>query len=264
MADNAQYILIALTAFTGAGLTFFSGFGLGTLLTPVFATFFPLEIAVALTAIVHLLNNLFKLYLVGNQANRVIIIRFGIPSMIAAFAGAYCLEQLGQYHQPIFTYILAGKTCVVTPLGIIMGLLLIIFALFEIIPALAQMSFDKRFLPVGGLLSGFFGGLSGHQGALRSAFLMKTGLEKTAFLGTGVAIACLIDVSRLSIYFNKSAHLTQMMHLGILTTATLSAFLGAYLGNRFLKKMTITTLQSIVAVALILFGLGLITGLIGK
>jgi uncharacterized membrane protein YfcA len=264
MANDAQYIFIALTAFAGAGLTFFSGFGLGTLLTPVFAIFFPLEVAVALTAIVHLLNNLFKLYLVGNQANKSIVKIFGIPSVLAAFAGAYCLERLGNHHQPLFTHILFGKTCDVTVLGIVMGILLVIFALFEILPSLSKLSFDKRFLPVGGLLSGFFGGLSGHQGALRSAFLMKLGLEKNVFIGTGVAIACLIDFSRLTVYFNKSTHLTNLSHLGILTTATFSAFAGAYLGNKFLKKMTISTLQYIVAGALMLFGLGLIVGIIGK
>ena len=32
---------------------------------------------------------------------------------------------------------------------------------------LSWLEFDRRYLPLGGLLSGFFGGLSGHQGALR-------------------------------------------------------------------------------------------------
>jgi len=38
-----------------------SGFGLGTLLLPVFALFFPLPVAIAATALVHLANNFFKL-----------------------------------------------------------------------------------------------------------------------------------------------------------------------------------------------------------
>jgi uncharacterized membrane protein YfcA len=74
-----QYIIISLVAFLGSGLTFFSGFGLGTLLTPVFGLFFPLEIAIGMTAIVHLLNNLFKLVLVGKHAEKNILFRFGIP-----------------------------------------------------------------------------------------------------------------------------------------------------------------------------------------
>ena len=55
-----QYIVLYLAALAVSGLTLFSGFGLGTLLMPVFAIFFPIEIAVAMTAVVHLANNLFK------------------------------------------------------------------------------------------------------------------------------------------------------------------------------------------------------------
>jgi len=36
-----------------SGLTLFSGFGLGTLLMPTFVLFFPIEVAVAATAIVY-------------------------------------------------------------------------------------------------------------------------------------------------------------------------------------------------------------------
>ena len=53
-------ILICAVALAASCLTFFSGFGLGTILMPVFAIFFPLEIAIALTAVVHFLNNIFR------------------------------------------------------------------------------------------------------------------------------------------------------------------------------------------------------------
>lgn len=56
-----ELIILCLAALIASLLTFFSGFGLGTILTPVFAIFFPLEIVVALTGVVHFLNNIFKL-----------------------------------------------------------------------------------------------------------------------------------------------------------------------------------------------------------
>ena len=83
-----DYIIICLAALIGSALTLFSGFGLGTILVPVFAIFFPIEIAIALTAIVHFLNNLFKLALLGKKANKNVVLRFGVPSIVAAFAGA--------------------------------------------------------------------------------------------------------------------------------------------------------------------------------
>jgi uncharacterized membrane protein YfcA len=66
------YIIICVSAFLASALTLFSGFGLGTLLLPVFSLFFPIQTAVALTAVVHLLNNLFKLALLGKHAERAI------------------------------------------------------------------------------------------------------------------------------------------------------------------------------------------------
>ena len=57
--------LISAVALLASGLTFFSGFGLGTLLLPAFALFVPVEQAVALTAVVHFLNSIYKVVLVG-------------------------------------------------------------------------------------------------------------------------------------------------------------------------------------------------------
>ena len=56
-----ELFVIAAVALIASLLTFFSGFGLGTILTPVLVIFFPVEIAIALTGIVHLLNNFFKI-----------------------------------------------------------------------------------------------------------------------------------------------------------------------------------------------------------
>lgn len=79
-------LVLSLAAFAVALLTFFSGFGLGTILTPVFMVFFfSVDLAVALTGVVHFFNNLFKLVLVGGRADRQVLIRFGIPAVIAAF-----------------------------------------------------------------------------------------------------------------------------------------------------------------------------------
>src|SRR5512134_3736440 len=86
--------LIPLVAFVVAGLTLFSGFGLGTLLMPAFALVFPIPIAVAATAVVHLANNIFKLGLVGRHADGRVVAKFGIPAVVASFAGALALTAI--------------------------------------------------------------------------------------------------------------------------------------------------------------------------
>lgn len=254
-------LIISLTAFGASCLTFFSGFGLGTVLTPVFALFFPIELAVAMTAIVHFLNNLFKLGLVGRHADRRIIVRFGIPAIFSAFIGAWVLVQISDV-APIASYSIGSRTVQILLVKAIIGFLLVVFALFEIIPAFAKWQVSPKYLPLGGLLSGFFGGLSGNQGALRSVFLTRIGLSKESFIATGIVIACLIDVTRLSVYANHFVANQIFDNFYLLVAATLSAFLGAYLGNRLLKKVTMEAIQYVVAVALVLVGLALSAGLI--
>ncbi len=68
-----KYFVICSSAFLASGLTLFSGFGLGTLLLPVIVLFFPIDLAIALTAVVHALNNFFKCWLLGSTHALLII-----------------------------------------------------------------------------------------------------------------------------------------------------------------------------------------------
>ncbi|MGB5487485.1 MAG: hypothetical protein WBN06_08850 [Lysobacterales bacterium] len=90
------YFIVALTAFLAAGLTLYSGFGLGTLLLPVFALFFPAEMAVVATALVHGANNVFKVSLLGRFADKEVVLKFGLPAIAAAVLGALTLGWFAQ------------------------------------------------------------------------------------------------------------------------------------------------------------------------
>ena len=118
-----EYLIIGLAAATASGLTLFSGFGLGTLLMPVFILFFPVDVAIAVTAIVHLLNNILKLILLGRYADREVVIKFGIAAVLAALIGAWLLVWL--FNLPaIYSYELAGKTYDVSTVNAVVGLLI--------------------------------------------------------------------------------------------------------------------------------------------
>lgn len=256
-----EYWVIGLAALITSGLTLFSGFGLGTLLLPVFALFLPVEVAVALTAIVHFLNNLFKLVLLGRKADKTTVFRFGLPAILAAFLGAYLLLRLGDL-EPLYTYQLLSRNLKVMPLKLVVSILMVFFALFELIPRFEKLSFDRKYLPLGGFLSGFFGGLSGHQGALRSAFLLKCGLSKESFIATGVVIACLVDISRISVYSTHFSRAGIAENTLLLFSAVICAFLGAFIGNRLIKKVTMRAIQVIVSFLLLGIAVALGTGLI--
>lgn len=254
-----SYVVICTVALLASALTFFSGFGLGTLLLPAFALFFPVEQAIALTAAVHFLNGLFKLTLVGRHADRSVVVRFGLPAIAASFIGAWVLLWLTGT-APVFSYSAFGRTLTVMPVKLVVGLSLLMFALFEVLPRFRKLAFGAQYMPLGGLLSGFFGGLSGMQGALRSAFLARSGLTKEAFIGTGVMVACLIDLSRLGIYSTSLISQSARHHYVLLIAAVSSAFFGAALGNHYLKKTTMPGIQRVVAVMLFMVALGLVSG----
>ena len=254
-------LILALVAFVASLLTFFSGFGLGTLLTPVFMLFFPVELAIALTGVVHFFNNIFKLVLVGRMADRDVVIRFGMPAVLAAFLGAWLMLQLTDM-QSIWSYTMMGRQFEIFPVKFMVALLLMVFALMELSPWVGRLRFDRSRLPLGGFLSGFFGGLSGNQGALRSAFLINAGLTKEAFVGTAVVVSTFVDMTRLGVYATRFAKTGLEENLGLVSVVTLAAVLGAWMGNRLLKKVTLRFIQLAVAIMLIIISLGLGAGLL--
>ncbi len=253
---TAGLILIAAVAFLAAILTFFSGFGLGTLLLPVFLLFFPVEVAIAMTGIVHLANNLFKTGLVGRFANKAVVLGFGIPALLGAWIGAYLLGQLSGL-SPLYEYSIGESTREISPVKLIVALLMIGFAVLELLPEDRQPVFSKKALPFGGLLSGFFGGLSGHQGALRSAFLIRLGLSKEAFIASGILIAMGIDIVRLATYGTSGWIDLATREWPALTLGIISAVLGALVGRQWLRKVRLIHVQRFVAFTILAMALAL-------
>ena len=142
-----------------------------------------------------------------------------------------------------------------------------IFALFELLPSLRELRFDRKYLVVGGLLSGFFGGFSGHQGALRSAFLTKVGISPQAFVGTNAVIGLMVDIARIAVYssavflagaggaFNQS-------QWSMILVGSFSAFAGVFLGKKYLHKLTMKSIQTITGVMLLGIAAALLSGIL--
>ena len=256
-----EIFIVSILTFGAAILTFFSGFGLGTILTPVMMIFFPTEVAIALTGVVHFSNNIFKFFLVGKNIDKKVLILFGLPSVIASFIGAYLLILIDS-DIVIFSYNFFDKKIDVILVKFLISILLIIFAIIDLIPQVNNLHFDKKYLPLGGFLSGFFGGLSGNQGALRSAFLVKHGLEKSVFVATTVAISSLVDITRLSVYSTNFMNLNYSDFYQLGFFSVVSAVAGSFIGNKLLKKVTIEQIKKLVALLLFLLGISLLIGIL--
>ncbi|MGB5347568.1 MAG: TSUP family transporter [Woeseia sp.] len=261
----AELLLVAGVSLAASALTLFSGFGLGTLLMPVLALLFPVPVAVAATAVVHLCNNLFRLVLIGRHARLDVVLRFGVPAGAAALLGAYALLQLSSL-PVVWRYDGFGATRNVEAVQLAIGILIMLFAALELSPRFARLAIPPRFLPLGGLVSGFFGGLSGNQGALRAAFLVRAGLDKTAFVGTSVVCSVIVDTLRLLVYGfvflgSRETFLDPALQETVLV-AIAAAFAGAFAGVRLLGKVTLRFVQLTVAGMMLLIGAGLASGML--
>ena len=256
------FLVVAISAMLTAGLSFYSGFGLGTLLLPVFALFFPADVAVAGTAVVHAANGVFKAAVAGRYADPSLLVRFGIPSMMAAFAGALALGYVSHLGT-LMTYSLGPRVAVVTPLKLTLGFLMFAFALFELSPRFRELKFDRKYLILGGILSGFFGGFSGHQGALRSAFLTKVDISTETFVGTTAVISLMVDAVRITtyaaaFYFTGEAGLIQLDQASLVLVAIAASFGGVLIARCFLASITMRTVQTVTGT--LLFGIALALG----
>jgi len=254
---EVSFLLIPAVALAASLITLISGFGLGTLLLPVFALFFPLEVAILLTAVVHLLNNLFKLGLLWKDIHWRTVLRFGVPGILGAYLGARLMLSLGTRDA-----LYQGVLHPVDPLDLVIAGLMLVFGLFEISKTLNKLSLPSNWMVPGGLISGFFGGLSGHQGALRSLFLLRSGLSKEAFIASGVAIACLVDLTRLPTYMYGGTMRGVQDQWPLLTVATLAAFIGAWWGKKLIPKMTMRGVQIIVGVLILAIAVLIASGII--
>lgn len=252
-----EYLLITLSAFLASLVTFYSGFGLATILMPIIAIFFPLPIAIGLTAVVHLVHSLLRTGLLWKAINWEVVVRFGIPALLAVIPGALALQKLSQF-APLKKYTVFSIHGEISILHLCIGLLLILFATMEMFPNKIRV----KNLMLGGILSGFFGGLSGNQGAIRSAFLIQTHLGKEAFIGTNAIIGAVIDLFRIVIYSWSFGQLLVHIDKALLTAAIGGALAGICLGMILLKKVTIGFIQRVLVALLYFLGTLLDLGII--
>jgi uncharacterized membrane protein YfcA len=246
-----EYVVIPIVALLSSILTLLSGFGLGMLLSAAMFLFFPLDVAVAITAVVHFANNIFKFSIFKKYINYGIVLKFGLPALIFSFLGALLLTKITglsafaeiSFGTQIFKFF---------PLNATLGFLMIFFAW---VPLNTKKHSSFIFLASGGILSGFFGGLAGHQGGIRSAFLSKLKLRKEVFIASGVMISLIVDITRISVYFKKGVLEPARNEINLVLLAILFAFIGVYFGKKLMEKTTFEIIKKIVQILLTFQGI---------
>lgn len=237
-------LVILFITFLTAGLTLLTGFGLGTVMTPVFTFFYDVKIAILMVAIIHFLNNLLKLGLFWKEVDLSVIRRFGIISIVGALLGAF-----------LQLYIYSDG------LKIFLGIVLIILGGRELLPQRKKWTMPKKIDFLGGLASGLLGGLVGNQGAIRSAYLLNYNISKETFIATGTMIACLVDVSRIPVYLIYH-HQLLLDKWKILSVVTIVTFIGTIIGKRLLKRVSLENFKKLVAVMVVILGILLVSTIV--
>jgi hypothetical protein len=236
-----ESILVALSVLAG-GVAALSGFGIGSLLTPALAISSGTKLAVAAVAIPHVAATGLRLWMLRAAINREVLLRFGLPSAIGGLAGALLQSFLTS---PI--------------LSAVLGVLLIFAGLSELSGLSARLRFPGRWAIVAGVLSGLFGGLVGNQGGIRSAALLRFGLPRETLVATATASALLVDAARVPVYLVSSGmQLTAMWPL--IAALTVGVLLGTLLGAPILRRIPDALFHRLLAVLLIVLGVGLLAG----
>ena len=237
-------IIPVIAAFLSASLTLMTGFGLGTILTPVFIIFYDVKIAILIAAVVHLANNLLKLSLFSRHISIDILKRFGALTLIGAFIGAFFQGKMDSSN-----------------VKILLGIALIFLGLKEAIGFGEKLRLPQRIDFIGGFLSGLLGGFVGNQGAIRSAYLLNYNIPKETFVATAAIIASVVDITRIPVYiYSNKGLLVDNVSLLLITTA--SAFAGTFAGKRLLKKVSLEAFKLYVSAMVITIGVLLTLGII--
>ncbi len=230
-------LFAAIVSFIAAALTVPAGFGLSTMLTPIVLLFMSPHEAVAVVAVVHGAHNAGKFAVLRKYVNYEAIRRYGIWMIIGAIGGAMLQNQVPQ-----------------KPLLAVIGIFLIVLPLLSISERWTGYRIPESNDQLGGFGSGFMGGLSGHQGALRAMFLTRRLPNKMTYAATASVLALYVDLSRIPVYiFYRNDIINSQLALTIVLT--FAALIGVWVGKIWLKSLKSEWIQNGIMWAIVTSGI---------
>lgn len=216
-----------------------SGFGIGSLLTPLLAARYGMSMAVAAVSIPHAIATALRCWRLRASIDWSVLRSFGVLSAIGGLAGALLYTR---FDSVVLTRVL--------------GVLLIATGIA------AVTEWVKRIHPHGigahalGLASGFFGGIAGNQGGLRSGALMAFRLSPLALVATATATGLAVDAARLPVYLWTTGR--ELIDLAApIGAATVGVIIGTFVGERLLLGLSARGFRLVVGTFIGLLGVWL-------
>ena len=234
---DAFAVIATVAAVIAGAIASISGFGIGSVLTPVLSTQFDVRLAIAMVSLPHLAGTFVRFLLVRTRIDRDVLLGFGAASAIGGLVGA-ALQVIVQS----------------SALAIVFGLLLVFAGIGSLTGFAQRMRFSgRRSALVGGALSGLLGGLVGNQGGIRAAALLGFDVERDAFVATATAVALIVDGARIPVYLaTEGAELAP--HWPLIAVLAVGAVIGTLLGGWTLRRMSDAVFRRVVGVLLLILG----------
>jgi uncharacterized membrane protein YfcA len=227
---------IFIVAAVAGGVASVTGFGIGSLLTPVLSLQAPLKIAVAAVSIPHFIGTAIRFWMLRGHVDRRVLVAFGFASAAGGVSGALLHTRLGS-----------------PALSVVFGCLLVFVGVTQFTGFAARMRFGGAVAMMAGTLSGLLGGLVGNQGGIRSAALLGFDMPKETFVATATAIGLMVDVARLPVYLISEGR--EMSQFGLLILVTIAGVIvGTVVGARLLRRVPQRWFRTIVALILLVLG----------
>lgn len=220
MAFDVFDVLLVVASTLAASVAALSGFGIGSILTPLLATRVDFGLAVAAISIPHVVATSLRCWMLRKHINKEVLIGFGSLSAIGGLAGAL-------FHS------MASNP----GLTILFALLLVYVGVSGFIGWSKSLTINKKWSSIAGLSSGLLGGLVGNQGGIRSAALLGLDMKKNELVGTATAIGVVVDLARMPVYIYTEGNELLKLWLWI-ALATAGCIVGTFGGKAALSKLS--------------------------
>jgi uncharacterized membrane protein YfcA len=228
--------LVAAAAVVAGAIAAVSGFGVGSLLTPVLAAGYGTKAAVAVVAIPHVVATAVRFGSLWRQVDRPVLLRFGALSAAGGLVGALLHARLGG-----------------SALTLVFAALLLVAGALSVAGLGERMRIGGAGAWVAGAVSGVFGGLVGNQGGIRAAALLAFDLRKEAFVATATAVALIVDGARLPVYIATQGSDIRDARITV-AVAVAGVVAGTIAGVPVLRRIPEAAYRHIVGVLLLSLG----------
>ncbi len=230
-------LLLTLAGIVAGSIAAISGFGIGSILTPLLAAWVGTKLAVALVSIPHFLGTGLRFAIIRQHVDRRVLWSFGLTSAAGGLLGAILHIWLRN-----------------AVLGYVLGALLVFAGITGLTGLAARMKFGRNMAWIAGALSGLFGGLVGNQGGIRSAALLGFDLRRDSFVATATAIGLLVDVCRMPVY-GALQFRAIVSHWQLAALATVGVVIGTLSGKWMLQRIPQNVFRAIVASIILVLGI---------